>query len=471
MNMKKYLLLSAVACTLAGCSNDFNPADVVVDKGSNTETKEAPIGFSATNKNMLRDANLEQSHYNFGVFAHKNGGNGTESTIMKDYLVGFSDGTNGYNFSTTNQTTWDDSNNNLTDNKSQWSYEKLGTDDYTDSAEDGFYKRSDTEYMSNHQHQYLRYWDHTSIGTNFYAYAPYYHVTTGDPVKYDHSTHTLTLPDGAIKAGNDDKTKYEAMYAAAYVANADYDKDVKLTFKRLVSKIKIGFYEEIEGYGVTIQPLKSGDDFKIVSAVPATREATEYKYASMLKTAKINLTFSGTKFDTAEPITSAIFTGTDYQSTDEYTGEYLSFAIPEGAASAGSGNDEPEKRIATSKDAMGENDYSKTEYYGIPKDGNVGLTFHVTFMLHSTTGETILVKDATVWVPGSDCAWVPNKQYTYIFKITKKTTGTTDNKPDSEINPGSSKVNTQALYPIVFDGCTVQDWDSTVNESEHNIND
>ena len=54
MNMKKYLLLSAVACTLAGCSNDFNPADVVVDKGSNTETKEAPIGFSATNKNMLR---------------------------------------------------------------------------------------------------------------------------------------------------------------------------------------------------------------------------------------------------------------------------------------------------------------------------------------------------------------------------------------------------------------------------------
>ncbi len=482
MNMKKYLLLSAVACTLAGCSNDFNPADVVVDKGSNTETKEAPIGFSATNKNMLREApGLEQSHYNFGVFAYKN----TDDTnpIMADYLVGYMDATgkNGYKLTTGNQTTLGDA-NSTTNRQSQWAYEKLGwtnknagvTNEYnvTSNAADEHYYLSNTDdpfYMSNNTNQYLRYWDYSSASTNFYAYAPYYHPTSGDKVKFDKSTHTLTLPVGAIKAGNDDATKYEAMYAATNVAKENYGKEGQLQFKRLVSKIKIGFYEDIEGYGVTIEPLKTG--FDIVSAVPATQETPYHKYANMLKTAGITLTFTGAEFVTVPTITPENFTGSYYTKNEanDYTGEYLSFVIPEGAASAGTGNDEPEKRIATSKATMTPTDYSKTEYYGIPKNTNVGLTFHVSFKLHSTTGETILVKDATVWVPGTACQWEPNKQYTYIFKITKKTTGTTENIDDASINPGSSKVNEKALYPIVFDGCTVEDWE-TVAETEHPIN-
>ena len=99
------------------------------------------------------------------------------------------------------------------------------------------------------------------------------------------------------------------------------------------------------------------------------------------------------------------------------------------------------------------------------------MTFHVSFKLHSTTGETILVKDATVWVPGSACAWDPNKQYTYIFKITKDATGTTENIDDATIKPGSSQVNGKALYPIVFDGCTVEDWEAPSVDTDHNIND
>lgn len=469
MNMKKYLLLSAVACTLAGCSNDFNPADVVVDKGSNTETKEAPIGFSATNKNMLREApGLEQSHYNFGVFAYKNGGNGTESTIMKDYLVGYMDGTQkkGYKFGE-GQTTLQSGVGSPNDNVSFWAYEKLGTAEYTLSTNNGeekYYTTGQTFYMSNNANQYLRYWDHSSTSTNFYAYAPYYNHGGNTGVTFDNTTKKLNIPDGAIKAGIDDATQFEAMYAAANVEEANYDKDVQLEFKRLVSKIKIGFYEDIEGYGVTIKPLKTGEGFDIVSAAPATRTAGDtYSRADIRKQAGATITFNG-----ANNVENATvdYTGGTYYDND--TKEYISFKIPTGAVTAGETNDAPQGHISTTKPLVN-TDYSETTYYGIPKDNNAGLTFHVTFKLHSTTGETITVHNATVFVGGNDCKWEANKQYTYIFKITKKATGTTGTPGD--IDPGDPNVNDQALYPIVFDGCTVEDWEAPSVDTDHNIND
>lgn len=465
MNMKKYLLLSAVACTLAGCSNDFNPADVVVDKGSNTETKEAPIGFSATNKNMLREApGLEQSHYNFGVFAYKNGGNGTESTIMKDYLVGYMDGTQkkGYKFGE-GQTTLQSGVGSPNDNVSFWAYEKLGTAEYTLSTNNGeekYYTTGQTFYMSNNANQYLRYWDHSSTSTNFYAYAPYYNHGGNTGVTFDNTTKKLNIPDGAIKAGIDDATQFEAMYAAANVEEANYDKDVQLEFKRLVSKIKIGFYEDIEGYGVTIEPLKSEEGFDIVSAAPAQYDGmSTYSRADILKQAGATITFDGTNHVETATVNT---TGSTYYGDSEY----ISFKTPTGATTPDATKDAPAGRISTSK-PLAATDYSETIYYGIPKNQNAGLTFHVSFKLHSTTGETILVQDATVFVSGPNCKWEANKQYTYIFKITKKTTGTTGN-PES-IDPASPEVNTQALYPIVFDGCTVQDWGEETT-SDHDIN-
>lgn len=472
MNMKKYLLLSAVACTLAGCSNDFNPADVVIDQNTNTDIKEAPIGFSASNSNMLRATGLEQSHYNFGVFAYKD----TEPTypIMEDYLVGYMDaaGKKGYKLSESNQTTLGDV-NSTENKKSYWAYEKLGNAEYSlaNNQENEHYYTTGTSdkekfYLSNNTNQYLRYWDKSSRSTNFYAYAPYYHHDSETGVTFDNLNHKLTLPIGAIQAGTDDATKYEAMYAAKNVTSTNYETDVALEFKRLVSKIRIAFWEDIAGYGVTIEPLKT--DLRIVSAVPAKEESSTHKYGAMLETAGISINFTDANYETA---TIAIndYTGTNYPKENDTKGAYISFQIPDGATTADTGHENPIHRIATTKASIGDNDYSKTIYYGIPKNGNVGLTFHVTFKLHSTTGETILVKDATVHVPGTDCQWDPNKQYTYFFKITKNTTGTTEDKPDGEIDPGSSKVNGQALYPIVFDGCTVEEWDANT-DSEHTIN-
>ena len=95
------------------------------------------------------------------------------------------------------------------------------------------------------------------------------------------------------------------------------------------------------------------------------------------------------------------------------------------------------------------------------------MTFRVSFKLTSTTGETINVYNAGVYVANTYCAWKPGKQYTYVFKITKNTNGSTDSDDATatvDPTPGD-----KALYPIVFDGLTIEDWGTAV-EHEQPIN-
>ena len=59
---------------------------------------------------------------------------------------------------------------------------------------------------------------------------------------------------------------------------------------------------------------------------------------------------------------------------------------------------------------------------------------------------------------GSDfiAAWQSNTKYTYTFKITENSTGSTNptnpniDEPDVPANP--------TVYPIVFDGATIEDY-------------
>ena len=116
-------------------------------------------------------------------------------------------------------------------------------------------------------------------------------------------------------------------------------------------------------------------------------------------------------------------------------------------------------------------DASMCEYM----DSETGFTFHVSYkLIAEDNGEEITVNDARVYVPanvvvGSDttfiAAWQPNTKYTYTFKITENSTGTTD--------PGSTVIDVDdpvvpanpTVYPIVFDGATITDY--TPNENEY----
>lgn len=81
----------------------------------------------------------------------------------------------------------------------------------------------------------------------------------------------------------------------------------------------------------------------------------------------------------------------------------------------------------------------------IPSTKIGALTLKVDYTLVSTdgSGETINVTGAEATVPSEYTQWQPNYSYTYIFKISDKTNGSTGG-------------DTKGLYPIVFDAVVTE---------------
>ena len=439
--MKNYYYFSIAALVLAGCANDE-----IVDNGGK-ENREVAMSFNVSQKNMTKASLESTGHYNFGIWAYKN--TDVSNAIMANYLVGYMDGTNkkGYKMDGAVQTTLNDS---------YWAYEKLGTSQYTlatNEPGDFYYTTSDNNYLSNNADQWLKYWDYSSANTEFFAYAPYVKSATA-PVEFNNSTKVMTFPYNTIIAGYDNLSLYEYMYAYTNVSKANYNNDVPLSFKRMTSKVNIKFWEDIDGYTVEIVDLKGNTSNSVtgVQATPATATTsgsttTYVRSSDFYEKAKASVNFSSTS-------ASLTVTGTTIQ-TDN-----LEFMIPEFAASA-------PRTIGTSSTAATP---SPTTYYGIPlgTGNNTGFTFHVSYLLTAEdTCEKIYVNNATVHVPASYVQWKSNTHYTYIFKITKSSSGSTDGGATQDYNDPSPST-ADALFPIIFDNCVVEDWQTS--DSDHEIN-
>ena len=445
--MKKSLILAVAAIAMASCSSD--------ELVSKPTTGETPIAFSVEKANITRAKNLEETgHYNFGVWAYKyKEGATTGAVVMGNYLVGYSDGTSkGYD--KTNSTTWAGVAGSLKDHTSPWFYEYLGTAEYTYDGS-GFYKGSDANYKSANEHQYLRYWDLAYATTNFYAYAPY----KASGVTFDESTKKITVDHAAQKAGYDDASLDEFMYAGASSTNANLE-DVKLQFKHLGAQVNLRFYEEVRGYKVQIIDVTT--DGTGIQATPATTDGSTYTKSHYYTECGATIDFNTVTTPTAT------VNHTDAATTQEN----LIFKIPtEGLTSYNSYNIIPEK-VSTGTQLYA---YSPTTYYPVaqPTTSEVGFTFHVSYkLIAEDNGEEITVKNARVFVPakvvdGSNttyiAAWQPNTKYTYTFKITKDSTGSTN--PDESNITDPTVPATPTVYPIVFDGATIVEYDT--NEKEY----
>lgn len=467
--MKKYFYLALAATTMAACTNDVDYSSS--DQGNPNNT----IGFQVLGRNSITRAQSLQDagHYNFGVFAYKSSDN--VNNVMSNYLVGYMDDAKGYE--KTGSTTGDKP--GVADGQSYWMYEGLGNKEYFGTYAGG---ALDTFYTSNNEKQFLKYWDKSAESTCFYAYAPYVGTTdagknlrvtyvdgqaqsaTGD------DTYVMSIPNGTIVAGYDDASRYEFMYASAKVLKAEYGHDVSLDFNRLVAKVNIKFWEDIPGYKVRILDLKEGT-YKGVQAAASIKENGAGIYG-----------YKGGKYYVSNGVKIKFDDGQKTGIIRQYNG-------------ATAGKEAPLVFDAPTAAQIGENRYtasaSSTTYYAIPKGSSAnvlannstgfsatgtapeadlaktGFTFHVSYELTAEdSGERIIVKNATVHVSCDYCKWTENTHYTYIFKITTNSNGSTAEPPT--IDPTDPEVPTvQSLYPIVFDNCTVQDWYE--NESEWEI--
>ncbi len=419
--MRKILTYAVSALALASCSSD----SLVSDSPANTQ---APIAFNVGQKNITRadvvSDKLEDNGYlNFGVWAnkYKAADSKTGESVMVHYLVGFNDASKGYAKSEATTGTW--------------FYEGLGNDDsYIGTAP---YVTSST---SVREHQYLRYWDLSYNNTKFFAYAPY-----DKDVTFSEGTDgskIITVPATVNQAGTD----HDVIYAGTKMTNSDHAK-VPLHFKHLGAKVNLKFYHNIPGYKVELLEVTSGGND--IQATPATPGGTSYVDAHYFTKAEATIKYN----DNMVPTASVDVTG------EGNSDDNLVFKLPDGS-----------KEVPA--ETTGTQNYleSPTTYYAVaqPKGSTTGFTFHVSFQLTAKdNNEVITVKDARVFVPASVteagnttyiAAWQPNTKYTYTFKITKDTKGTTSGADPDVDDP---KVpTTPALYPIVFDNITIVDYEN-----------
>ncbi|MGN0036371.1 MAG: hypothetical protein ACI36X_04025 [Bacteroidaceae bacterium] len=475
MQKKQYYYFALAALSLAACTNSD---DYFYDEQGKLSDA---VSFQVLGKNATRAMLHQEGHYNFGVFGYKS--SDLVNPIMADYLVGYQDNNKGYE--QTGSTFGDQG--GVADGKSHWMYEGMGSAQYYGTYAGGAMERF---YQSNNPNQYLKYWDKSAEYTCFYAYAPYVGTEEAESAKRityvdgtaqgtSNDKYVLTIPNGTLQAGYDDASKYEFMYAATQVKSADYGHDVTLNFKRLVAKVNIKFWEDVPGYRVRILDLQQGT-YEGVQATPSIKDGTSNNYGYRYGT---YYTSNGAKIKFDPTAATPNMGGT----VQQFNGERVYDAT---------GHKANLVFKAPTVQQIGDNRYtavlSPTTYYAIPKeDGSnvlrsdnadfddtmaaeadlakTGFTFHVTYELTAEdTGEHIVVKNATVHVGKDYCNWQANTHYTYIFKITTNSNGSTEKDPT--INPDDPEVpTTQSLYPIVFDNCTVADWDE--NESEWNVTD
>ena len=473
--MKHSILLAfSAAVALVGCSRQ----GLVTDPSG--KAQQLPIEFSVHGQNMTKAQNLETvDHYNFGVYAYKvNGSNSlTDAKVMENYLVGYSDGASkGYD--KTNATTWAGDEGTTSDHTSPWFYEGLGTAEYAYEGTAGFYTKDQADYMSNNANQYLRYWDLAYTNTNFYAYAPYV-KTVGDYKKVTFAFDAngkgkLTFADNTLRDGyvnpvnkayagtvKYDRSLSEFMYAGVQATNASLA-DVYVPFKRLGAMAKIRFYEDIPGYKVEIIDLgedhgtfpgtiTNGDMKKGIQLTPAVASTTTpvaYTLGEYYTTGGATIDFD----ENAVPATPALV----FTSNSTKVSTPLMFAVPTEGLTAYNGHNVIKEKITT-----GTQEYSgsETEYYAVAQpDSKTGFTMHVSYrIIAEDNQEVITVHNATVHIPYDVTAWKSNTKYTYTFKITKESTGTTN--PGGTIDPTDpTPSTTKSLYPIVFDNATIEEF-------------
>ena len=433
--MKKYLFIAASALALASCSSE----DFVGTEGGNVETgANKAINFVGNAGKITRATSNEGTpekmlDYQFKVYGVKK--------MSKNGIDKFEP-------SFTDYSVWYDKAKNTTSNTNGWEYvgnKKAGKEDAT-------YGSGNVKLQND---QYIKYWDYA---------AEEYHFVAGSPIsafKYnknaDINTAGMKIPSATITGlaghieANKEGTRLETnpVYVATpiIVPKSDYQKPVTFEFNRQQAMVRVGIYETIPGYFISEIKFYEADGTKATSNNVILTSATPDYFVG-------GTGITGTvKYDwtTAKP---------------SYTFEYGNDKLKK-SKNWYAGLFEPTSPLAT---ILTETD--ATTLYGKDKDMSDKGYFTVlptpsatiaapiiikcdyTLNADDLSGETIKVTGATAAIPAAFSKWEVNTRYTYLFKISDKTNGTTG-------DPNNPKDDPAGLYPITFDAVVTEMTDKT----------
>ena len=295
--------------------------------------------------------------------------------------------------------------------------------------------------------QTIKYWDFSQDKYNFVAYslgtATNLTVSAIDPNNLTTAAYTI--------AGAADNL------AGAYIADmvtavnpTDFEKVVTIKFRSLSAKIRIALYETVPGYSVK--------DVKFYTDVKTTAtDGNAYLYT----------TGTGNAFNNDGTYT-VYYPTTDNTDTD-YNRAHLSFVADATNGTVTKKSYGPlvnfvDKELGEATGNYLGRNASEATYAGIatnnyytvvtPNESGTELTLKVDYTLVSTDGsaEEIKVYGATAKVPAVYSQWTSGYAYTYIFKISNDTNGSTKG-----IDPDTGEpLGPAGLYPITFDAVVTE---------------
>lgn len=416
--MKKYIFLAASALTLASCSSDDFLGDT---QGSTPTSANSTINFGGDAGKITRATSNEGTPQQmldgqFLVYGVKKTSEPKLVSVFPDYSV------------------WYDGAKNTTSNTDGWEY--VGTDKAANLGIGGITLSKD---------QTIKYWDYSASEYRFVAGSPIDAFDFYVPVlsaSKDIKSATVSKLAGHINANNTETAlETNPVYIAdpVKVEKKDgYQKPVTFTFQRQQSMVRVGLYETIPGYSITEIKFYEADGTTATSSNIILTSATPDYFVG-------GSNVSGTvTYNWDKPSYTFEYTNNENlkKSKNWYAGK-----LEEGVRAITSSEPTVATLYGTDKDM------STTGYFTVlPTQATTASSILIKCdytLTDFNTGETIKVTGATAAIPAAYSKWEANTRYTYLFKISDKTNGTT----------GDPKNNDPAgLYPITFN--------ATVRESK-----
>lgn len=471
--------------------------------------------------------------------------NGVMGNYLVAYTDGTTSGINNwYQGVKANASTWGKNpSGDMTDaatGVSSWFYEGITSTNhatYTTPETNQILKYWDQAAANHYFFAYMPYTKNASAATTYNAdqIAFSYDNTDGGKFVFTNLSSFYTTPvtgkQVTTAAGKTDKTyddtellnDNEALYTYKAVEKANYGQDVPLEFKHINAKVNIAFYEVIGGYkvklidvvpqsavdanasitavvpGVHFSPSTDNQGRQPMTVKQTTDLPTYYEVAEVTAThvedANATLAVAGTTL--ASPKTkinpvnkNLVFAATNKTGqasvggVTEYIGEASSANMTKSATTLYVLPNHNGTNYITDEqnDEFDDNGEASTHVSTTNVADQTGYTLHVSYQIIPEDGTApTTVYDARVHVDAQYCKWQAGKAYTYIFKITSQTNGTTDPTkvdPASTSEPWIDPVDPRvpddpALIPIVFDGVVVCDYDDAgdVEGNDHVITD